>query len=65
MSASQRAPVARLTAAPTKWTDPGGDVVITASIPSRCAILTAAGIAVRFHVTLGSGTRSRRVVTRA
>ena len=34
-SATQRAPVSRCTAAPTKWTEPGGDVVSTASIPSR------------------------------
>jgi hypothetical protein len=34
---------------------------MTASIPSRRAIRIAAGIAVRFHVTLASGT-SRRLV---
>ena len=53
------APVARLTAAPTKWIEPGGDVVITASIPSRRTIRIAAGIAVRFQVTLASGTSRR------
>ena len=42
---------------------PGGEVVMTASIPSRRAIRIAAGIAVRFHVTLASGTSSRRAVT--
>ena len=62
-SAIQRAPLARWTAAPTRWTDPGGDVVITASIPSRRAMRIAAGIAVRFQVTLASGRRRRRAVT--
>ena len=33
-SATQRAPVIRLTAAPIRWIEFGGDVVITASIPS-------------------------------
>ena len=47
--------VARWTAAPTRWTEPGGEVVITASIPSRRAMRIAAGIAVRFQVTLASG----------
>ena len=54
-SATQRAPVARLTAAPTKWTELGGEVVSTTSIPSRRAIRIAAGIAVRFHGTFSSG----------
>ena len=49
-SATQRAPVARLTAAPTSWTEVGGDVVSTTSIPSRRAMRIAAGIAVTFHV---------------
>ena len=62
-SASQRVPVAFCTAAPTKCTEPGGEVVMTASIPSRRAILIAAGIAVRFHVTLASGTSRRLAVT--
>ncbi len=62
-SAIQRAPLALWTAAPTRWTDPGGDVVITASIPSRRAMRIAAGIAVRFQVTLASGRRRRRAVT--
>ena len=34
-SATQRTPVARFTAAPTRWTEPGGEVVSTTSIPSR------------------------------
>ena len=42
-----RAPVARFTAAPMKWTDGGGEVVITTSIPSSRAIRIAAGTAVR------------------
>src|SRR4029453_6265501 len=60
-----RAPVARFTALPTKCTEPGGEVVITASMPSFRAIRIAAGIAVRFHVTLASGTSRRRDATRA
>ena len=62
-SAIQRAPVAFWTAAPTKCTDGGGDVVITTSMPSRRTIRIAAGIAVRFQVTLASGRSSRRAVT--
>ena len=41
----------------------GGEVVITASIPSRRAMRIAAGIAVRFQVTLASGRSRRRAVT--
>ena len=54
-SATHGMPVARLTAAPTRWTEDGGDVVITTSIPSRLTILIAAGIAVRFQLTFSSG----------
>ena len=57
-SATQRAPVARLTAAPTKWTELGGEVVSTTSMPSRRTIRIAAGIAVRFQGTFSSGTSS-------
>ena len=53
-------PTARFTAAPTRWTDDGGDVVRTTSIPSRLAIRIAAGIAVRFQLTFSSGTSSLR-----
>ena len=38
---------ARLTAAPTKWMDGGGEVVMTTSIPSSRTMRTAAGMAVR------------------
>ena len=62
-SAIQRAPVAFWTAAPTKCTEGGGDVVITTSMPSRRTMRIAAGIAVRFQVTLASGRSSRRAVT--
>ncbi len=37
--------------------------MITASMPSRRTMRIAAGIAVRFHVTLASGTSRRRAVT--
>jgi len=47
---------------PAKWIDPGGEVVTTTSIPSRRTIRIAAGIAVRFQVTLASGTSNRRAV---
>ncbi len=57
-------PVARLTAAPTRWTEDGGDVVITTSIPSRLTIRIAAGIAVRFQLTFSSGTSRRRPASR-
>ena len=55
----------RFTAAPTKCTELGGDVVSTTSIPSRRTIRIAAGIAVRFQVTFSSGTSSRRPKSRA
>ena len=53
-------PVARLTAAPIRCTDDGGEVVSTTSIPSRLTIRIAAGIAVRFQLTFSSGTSRRR-----
>ena len=59
------APVARLTAAPIRWTEPGGDVVRTTSIPSLRAIEIAFGIAVAFQVTFSSGTSSRRPIVDA
>src|SRR5581483_9898727 len=59
-SATHGMPTARFTAAPTRCTDDGGEVVRTTSIPSRRAIWIAAGTAVRFHVTFSSGTRNRR-----
>ena len=43
---------------------PGGDVVITTSIPSLRAIEIAFGIAVAFQVTFSSGTSSRRPIGR-
>ena len=58
-------PVARLTAAPTRCTDDGGEVVITTSIPSRLTIRIAVGIAVRFQLTFSSGTSRRRLASRA
>jgi hypothetical protein len=58
-------PAARFTAAPTRCTDDGGEVVITASIPSRRAMRIAAGIAVRFQLTFSSGTSNRRPASRA
>ena len=64
-SAIQRTPSARRTAAPTRCTEPGGDVVITTSMLSARAIRSAAGIAVRFHVAASSGTTSRRGSSRA
>ena len=48
-SASQRAPVAFCTAAPTRWMESGGDVVITASIACSRTSRIAAGIAVTLH----------------
>ena len=51
-----------LAAAPTKWTEPGGDVVSTTSIPSLRMIRAAAGIAV--ELTELSVLGARRVVTR-
>ena len=64
-SAIQRAPVARRTAAPTRWTDVGGEVVSTTSIFSRLTMRIAAGIAVRFQVTFSSGARALRKVSPA
>ena len=64
-SATHFAPVAFLTAAPTKWTEFGGDVVSTTSTFSFRAIRIAAGIAVRFQLTFSSGTSSRREASRA
>ena len=64
-SATQRAPVARLTAAPTRWIEFGGDVVITTSISCSRTSRIAAGIAVRFHDTFSSGTSARRPSSRA
>ena len=61
-SAIQRASVARRTAAPTRWTDVGGEVVSTTSIFSRLTMRIAAGIAVRFQVTFSSGARALRKV---
>ena len=58
-------PVALFTAAPIRWTEPGGDVVITTSIPSLRTIEIAFGIAVAFHVTFSSGTSSRRPIVDA
>ena len=55
----------RASARPRRRSAPtaGGEVVITASIPSRRAMRIAAGIAVRFQVTLASGSSRRRAVT--
>ena len=64
-SAIQWVPSARFTAAPTRCTEPGGDVVITTSIFSARAMRSAAGIAVMFHVAASSGTTSRRGSSRA
>src|SRR6266540_3795446 len=64
-SATQRAPVVRFTAAPIRWTEFGGDVVTTTSMPSARTIRTAAGIAVRFQLTFSSGTSTRRESERA
>ena len=58
-------PVAVLTAAPIRCTEPGGEVVNTTSIPSLRAIEIAFGIAVAFHVTFSSGTSSRRPIVDA
>src|SRR3954447_15798756 len=58
-SATHRTPVVRFAAAPIKFTELGGEVVITTSIPSVRTIRTAAGIAVRFHATFSSGTSTR------
>jgi hypothetical protein len=54
------AEVAAWTAAPIRCTETGGDVVITTSTFSARAIEIAFGIAVAFHVTFSSGTRTRR-----
>src|SRR6266511_551998 len=64
-SATQRAPVVRFTAAPIRWTEFGGDVVTTTSMPSARTMRTAAGIAVRFQLTFSSGTSTRRESDRA
>ena len=63
-SATQRAPVARFTAAPTRWIELGGEVVITTSISCLRTRRIAAGIAVRFHDTFSSGTSARRPSSR-
>ena len=54
-SATQARPSPASTAAPTRWTELGGEVVITTSIPSSRTIRIAAGIAVRFQLTFSSG----------
>ena len=59
-SATHRTPVSRAAAAPTRCTDPGGEVVSTTSIRCRRTIWVAAGIAVTFQRTLASGTSSWR-----
>jgi hypothetical protein len=64
-SATHFAPVALCTAAPTRWTEPGGEVVSTASILCCLAIRSAAGIEVRFQLTFSSGTSRRREARRA
>ena len=64
-SATHFTPVVRFTAAPIRWTDPGGDVVSTTSIPSLRTIEIAFGIAVAFHVTFSSGTSRRRPIVDA
>ncbi len=64
-SAIHRAPVARCTAAPTRCVEPGGEVVITASIPCRRAMRIAAGTAVIAHIAFSSGTISRLACKRA
>ena len=64
-SATHLTPVRRLTAAPIRCTEFGGEVVTTTSIPSARTTRTAAGIAVAFHVTFSSGTSTRRYVSSA
>ena len=64
-SAIHGTPVSRLTAAPIRFIESGGLVVITASMPSLLTIRTAAGIAVGAQVTLASGSSSRRPMSRA
>ena len=59
-SAIHLTPVACLTAAPIRLIEFGGDVVSTASIPSRLTIRIAAGIAFGAQVTALSGTSARR-----
>jgi hypothetical protein len=59
-SAIHFTPVAALTAAPIRLTEFGGEVVSTASIPSRLTIRIAVGIAFGAQVTDLSGTRARR-----
>jgi hypothetical protein len=49
-----------LTAAPIRFIETGGLVVITASIPSRLTSRSAVGTEVGSHVTLASGRSSRR-----
>ena len=62
-SATHLTPVAFCTAAPIRWTEFGGDVVMTTSICSFLTMRIAAGIAVRFQLTFSSGTSSRRPVS--
>ncbi len=64
-SATHFTPVAFFTAAPRRWTEPGGDVVSTTSIPSLRTIEIAFGIAVAFQVTFSSGTSRRRPIVDA
>ena len=59
-SAIHGIPVRRLTAAPIRFIEFGGLVVITASIASRLTSRTAAGTAVGSQVTLASGSSARR-----
>ena len=64
-SATQRTPVARLTAAPRRFTEPGGEEVTTTSMPCLRTSLIAAGTAVRSQGELGSGTSRRLAVSAA